>query len=279
MKLHELKEAAALPGLMGRMVYNQVELEDIPAIISKHCRNSISNLQDKHFLYRGDRNANFFTSAAIVDPTRSSRKSQNTTNFYTLILDNTSSMREFPKRSNSLICSTHANKAQAYSKDGLAESGMFIVVPFDDVKIGCVNHDDIWDVQMDSLAPGRPSSLLHMNDMWRHFGNFLSKKNLDSISQYDWTSFEKVDQLLRENDDAVKCLQSAFSIKSADLQMFREQGFLKRIDEIYSPSKLGFDVTSAPSYPWYKGEQWVGGKCLLIKHEEYPKIESAIMDI
>jgi hypothetical protein len=129
---------------------------------------------------------------------------------------------------------------------------------------------------MDSLVPGRASSLLYMNEMWRHFGNFLTKKNLDSISQYDWASFEKVDQLLRENNDALNCLQSAFAVKSVDLQMFRESGLLKRIDEIYSPSKLGFDVTTSHSSPWYKGEQWVGGKSLLIKAEDYAKIESAV---
>lgn len=72
-----------------------------------------------------------------TDPTKVERKSANTYNHYTLLLDNLPSWRWYPKRSRSLICSTSQSRATKYGT-------VYLVLPFNEAKIGVCSKDDIW---------------------------------------------------------------------------------------------------------------------------------------
>lgn len=88
-------------------------------------------------IYRGIRN--FTGEYGIVDPkSASERRSANTMNHTTLLVDNLPSWKRFPKRSQSIICSTNFANAQSYGP-------IHLVYPTDQCDIGVVPSMDMWD--------------------------------------------------------------------------------------------------------------------------------------
>jgi len=49
-----------------------------------------------------------------VKPAEYSRKSRNTSNYYTLIMDHSQKWKQYPKGSKSIICTTSRSKAENY---------------------------------------------------------------------------------------------------------------------------------------------------------------------
>lgn len=90
-----------------------------------------------HHIYRGldeKDNAFLFADPATSHP----RTSANTTNHYTLLIDNLPSWKSYPKRSQSFICSTVLEGAEKF---GIP----FAVFPPDGTTIGIAPDDDIWN--------------------------------------------------------------------------------------------------------------------------------------
>ena len=76
-----------------------------------------------------------------IDPKKGSpRRSANTLNFYTLWMDNYGTFKSFPKRSQSVICSTDFFKAQGYGMN------VYVLLPKNRSKIGVVKSRDIFDI-------------------------------------------------------------------------------------------------------------------------------------
>jgi len=76
-----------------------------------------------------------------IDPKKGKeRRSANTLNFYTLWMDNYGTFKDYPKRGQSIICSTDYMKAVSYGKN------QYIVLPQDGSKIGVVKSEDIFSL-------------------------------------------------------------------------------------------------------------------------------------
>lgn len=73
-----------------------------------------------------------------TDPKLLKRKSQYTSNHYTLLLSNLPVWRNWPKRDQSLICSTSFEYARNYGD-------LYIVLPKNGSKIGICPNNDIWN--------------------------------------------------------------------------------------------------------------------------------------
>ena len=86
-------------------------------------------------IYRG---VHGYGDYAFIDPSKSNRPrvSANTGNHYTLIMDNSSSWKSYPKRSKSLICSTDEGYAIDFGKT-------YRVYPINGGKIGVCPYRDI----------------------------------------------------------------------------------------------------------------------------------------
>lgn len=275
MKLQELKEAAFMGSLIFHTSEKTKSVDGIADIIKSHCSDIVEHLVGDRLLFRGDKNGYFYGAGAIVDPTVTSRISQNTSNFYTLIMDNIPSMSKYPKRSNSLICTTNLQKAEDYQG---AESNLFVVIPFNGEKIGCTNQQDIWDSPLRLFD--KAFGLMFANSRWEHLRKDL-KNNADfNMSDKSWESFERLASLLKTEagDLHAKQLQISFGIPNKDIHYYR-QNFLEHLNEAYSPDKLGFELTTSKQHSWFMGEQWVGGRCLLIKHEEYLDMKDELLDL
>src|SRR5574344_698462 len=68
------------------------------------------------------------------------RRSTDTNNYYTEILDNSPDWRDYPKRSKSFICSV----AQARAKSCSNGHDFYVVLPLNDPVIGVCGTNDIW---------------------------------------------------------------------------------------------------------------------------------------
>jgi hypothetical protein len=95
----------------------------------------------------------------FVDPkSKSPRQSRNTNNIYTLIVDNHQAWQGFPKRSESLICSTDTSKTSRYGDT-------YLILPYKDAKIGICPDSDFWS-SFDRNADDVNTTIEEMFDLY-----------------------------------------------------------------------------------------------------------------
>jgi len=103
----------------------------------------LENIKDITPIYRGlsgnkyrDRDDKLYKSL-LIDPSKHKRIARNTDNYYINILDNSPYWKGYPKRSESIICSTDYNRASAYGAVyrviPLEEDSKCVVCPESDV--------------------------------------------------------------------------------------------------------------------------------------------------
>lgn len=100
-------------------------------------------------IFRGHNIGN--SLAAIAEPKTGVRKSQNTANYYTILLDNNPHLKDFPKRSESFICHTDPSRASEYENEGGGRETC-LVLPKNGAKIAIANRYDIWDVRVPFIS-------------------------------------------------------------------------------------------------------------------------------
>jgi hypothetical protein len=218
-------------------------------------------LEEDEPIYRGDRNAGFKDQLdkhgfALVDTSATERQSQNTSNYYTVILDNMPGREDFPKRSRSFICSTNQERSLSYASYDPAR--LLRVIPFDGVKIGAVNRGDMWDTEIKLYDDTQ--DIETWNDVFAHAR--LEEK---------WSSFVEFDAQLKRNDEkAVAAFDRAFGD-------YPHNDFLKRLIAAYSPKETGHTAHTTKNLKDAKrGEVWVGGKCVLISNSMWAKLRKAL---
>jgi len=194
-----------------------------------------------------------------ANPTQTVRKSQNTTNFYTLLMDNLASWKNYPKRSRALICATSEGRAMDY---GYA----YVVLPEGNPMIGVCGENDLWD----------------------SFPNVMSTLNLGGMDRFNEVIGSIADGYgLRMDDDDyqsfIKDLEKADEYRAQGLELDRSavnRGFYRAIEYLFKqkvplirtfeslmmPSKNGFDLTSlgnlnATSHQgkevWFNSPAWL----------------------
>lgn len=72
-----------------------------------------------------------------TDPKLSTRKSRNTTNHYTILMDNLPVWSAYPKRSKSLVCSTDYWVASGYGR-------IYAIIPKQGAVFGVCSRSDLW---------------------------------------------------------------------------------------------------------------------------------------
>jgi len=125
-------------------------------------------------IYRGVDNEDDFL---FSDPRKGvERKSANTGNYYTWLMDHLSSWTEYPRRSYSLICATSKSISENFGYP-------FYVFPFDGAKIGVCSEEDLWG--------GFPK-------LKKYGGSDF--ENLDDFNSYLSDMFTSMDDLLEGGD-------------------------------------------------------------------------------
>lgn len=171
MRAHELIEDRMYGDQPRRTI--PLDLDSAIRLIKENCSDALKEERIGNRIYRG---INLDADAAYFDPSSARpRRSRNTDNFVTLIMDNSPPWQAYPKRSRSMICTGALNKARAYGH-------VYMVLPYNGVKIGIAPKYDIWDGFDDSTGMEVPDINIHLQTM-------VSDIIGEELSQTDWEEF------------------------------------------------------------------------------------------
>lgn len=239
--------------------YNAGELTALVDIVRDNCKDSIWMIKENKPIWRGSLDTSFEGAGAVVDTTATQRRSQNTSNHYTVIFDNHPDRKDFPKRSRSFICSTDMQRASSYARNNNERT--FAIIPFDGAKIGAVNSKDMWDTVIDLFA--RSEDIETFNEYW---------DQLDIEPTIE--SFEEFGKRLKDGyrDDQTKFV-SAFPY--ADM-ISASEDFMGEIWKAYSAKSTGHTAYTTSTFSHIpQSEVWVGGKVVMIKKSEWAEFKKA----
>ena len=248
-----------------------IDLHEALSIIKTECGNTISKINNIP-IYRGAdfKNSNFFvgSSAAGTD-----RKSANTQNYYTLIVDNDPRWKEYPKRGKSFICSTASYIADAYGVIGL-------VIPFDNANVGICPEEDYWLSFKTSFMDLQIADAFEGLDTLNDFANMLlqahdlSSANVQTISElkaiFSKITFDSTQKIINNSDDKyVKKQAENYSDQIEKLKKF--DSLYDMYYEVLSPTKNKFKQSKASSIKNLGNETeiFIEGKCLFLTNNFY----------
>lgn len=229
--------------------------EDGIELMKKHASDAMWMLETKRPIYRGI-GRKITDDISIADPSKSERVSSNTMNYYTIILDNHPEMKDFPKRSKSFIASTNIMRAAGYASDEYNQ--LYVLIPFNGVKIGIVPEEDIWDVTVNFL--GQKIGIEEMNTSFDTLD--VLSRSIDDIE----TFAEKI------KNDTRRYVLFAHEFKSSKITDYKlwnaRQDLMKVIWDAYSPkhTRLTVETTATMDRTLPNNEVWIGGKCLCIRY-------------
>lgn len=242
--------------------YEERSFEQVIELLESNCSDAVRLIKKDLMFWRGERNTSFVkdNGFALADPSKTVRRSQNTSNYYTLMMDSNPAMTEFPKRSRSFIVSTD----NAYAKNFLRreeDSGRetFALVPFNGVKIGVVPAEDIWEIDNVSVFGGRYS----MTDFEYEFKNLGIDEDLSKMKKFH-------DLLKAGDEETISRVKEQFpKISDADMNDFMG-AFWDGLN------RSGFKCFTTADMPialvMGSHEAWIGGKSLLVTESMWYKL-------
>ena len=182
----------------------------------------------------------------MVDPTKGhERESRNTTNHYTLLMDNLKAWSKYPKRGKSIICSTDVSKAKGYGYSG----NTFRVFPYDNAKIGLAPERDIWD------------SFGYISRYFDTADGFNFHLNQEDVMDTSWAVLKKgIERLqIKVNRDR-KGFYDNNNLINRYVEDYMDRGIsiMDFITEILDPSINGFKIVKPGTPMPIKREVWVG---------------------
>lgn len=244
---------------ISKKKYKKKELEigKVADYLRKNCSQFLSNNLDTP-LYRGTW-SEYESGAVKIDTASGTRRSENTWNYYTLLMDNSPYFAEWPKRSKSLICSTNHRTASDYGY-------VMALIPEDGAKIGIVPAEDIWHVSFDFTDI--------FNDGYeKHKMDYEKLPYVMKQLGFPDTSY---DQLVKHTTKP--SFKEAFKEKFPDSKISPEE-FIPYLLEKMAPENLGMHMRTTENFRaagFGRNECWVEGKCVLIEYERYEQIKAAL---
>lgn len=137
MRFYEIAEAILDPKKAAKYT-KPITIPKALAIAQTHCSDALNTyLQTGKSLYKGL--DNFYNNFYAMDSSQIARRSQNTTNIYTIFTSQFSKeWKQYPPRERSFICSTSTRYAGNYGT-------VFCIFPENGTNIGICPSYDMWD--------------------------------------------------------------------------------------------------------------------------------------
>lgn len=111
---------------------NIIDVKKAVTLLNANCKDGLKAISNGGLLYRGFKHKN---AVMTIDTTNGERTSRDTNNLYQVMMDTSSELKDYPKRSHSLICSTDINEAGSYGS-------VMVIIPFDGTELAITNCDD-----------------------------------------------------------------------------------------------------------------------------------------
>lgn len=232
----------------GRSI--SISLEQAMETIRENCKDF---LKKGSILYRGvyDRDQ----IALSVSPSDFKRKSRNTDNYYTLLIDNHPDWKSYPKRSKSIICTTDLKYATNMGTP-------YRVFPFDGSKLGICPKADMWesfDLDVESLQ-------YLMDDINSMIHNFTKYDESDIETYTDLLQlFNKFDEYKSEFNIDRYMFDTFFDFKLFEPYFETDVNFIDFILEILDPKRHKFQLQTTKTFSSPKNrEVWTDGTSILL---------------
>lgn len=116
---------------------SEIKLDKILEFLEKNCSIALENFRQNIIIYRGVSSKTAETNIFVTKPLE--RISYGSPNVYTRLMSGVlPSWKNYPKRSESFICTTSKNYSSTFGKP-------YIIFPFNNPKIGICTEEDLWD--------------------------------------------------------------------------------------------------------------------------------------
>ena len=247
-----LKEAQVTP-------YQHEDLEVAKAVevLNTYCRQSLALVQQDKPIWRGMDGHD--AEIVMIDPSTGERKSQNTTNHYTQLMDNSPYFKGWPRRSKSFICSSGRSYAAAFG------STMYTIFPYDGVKIAVCPERDLWDSQI--TVPEFGDSF-HGNSYRASASDFNSW--LHGILRLP----PDYEGMVAEINDP-----TSIACRKAAVYGIEPNQIMPILQKALSPEKIGFKLYSIQEYvaaDLPDNELWISGPVIAIRGDMYKRFREAV---
>jgi len=218
--------------------------------LNEKCPKNLKYTLNGHVLKRGtDHSKNYFMGNSLKGEMR---RSANTTNYYTLMIDNSKYWKDYPKRSKSFICATY--KPNYNYND-------YVVIPYDNTKMGVCPSQDMWDGFVKQLKGDSLESFnIHLDhmfnvsldeDSWKILKNQLNNPNfIDENYNFRYDFMHKWYNDYQENENE--------NVKFTDYW-----------EKAFDPKKNEFKLVNSLNKLPENNEIWFSGKALFIIEKEW----------
>jgi len=227
-------------------------------------------------IYRGDALDGY--PIAFVDPASGgARRSANTDNYYTLIIDNSDAWHDYPPRSRSLICSSSKHTASEYGEN------LYMVVPVNGSKVAQCQANDFWGAFDDQeyVIMGLGNLNLGLELLLQRFN---SAKKFDRSYDQLIDAIESVDEVYEtsglEGLEA-EIAKNKFAIDSEFLRLVFEGekkygSLLNALEQYLDPKANKIDLFTTKNLNLEDDrEVWTNGKSYLIELDHIDQAFSA----
>lgn len=187
-----------------------------------------------------------------INPKKESpRKSANTQNYYTLLIDNSPKWKDYPKRSQSLICATSKWSSYGYN---------YNVFPYDGSKIGVASDSDFW------FSFSKTLKNVMVNDFNIQLINLMDNFNILDFDDKSYSeikkSFDIFDMYAKHNGIP----ETINKIKRLSIKWIENYkgDLMKTVSDVLDPNKNGFSLKKIGDSLPKDREVWTDGECILV---------------
>lgn len=246
-----------------------ISIKDAVDIIKNNCTEFLKDKKSRIFRGLGDNDSSYL----LVKPSEGLlRRSANTDNHYTLLIDHSKRWDGFPKRSKSIICTTNGETACNYGF-------LYVVIPFDNAKIGVCPLSDIWySFKMDINEFVQDLSRVGVSDY--DFDAMLAgleslgKRIIESKGKIDYDkssgglSSDWLFSKLTDHPDLLSISKSYYK----EWESNNSLSFYDFLDNLFDPKRNKFKVES------YEGiikmgdfdqEVWTDSNCVMVLAKDF----------
>ena len=228
--------------------------------IKKNAKDALKKSMDGNYIYRGIERKD---DALIIDPKKSKRTSRYVgSNYYTMLIDNLPSWKQYPKRSQSIIGTTDRNKGESYSAD---IGTPYIVFPKDGSKIAVAPKSDIFYSFSVMLNSTRNTTMAGWSDNIKLLDNKITGKRSDKSWKDMLKFFKSIDNKKEQINDLIKLYYYDF--------LLDKNGAFNAFDKIMHPKRNGFSLhTMGASTLPIDREVWTDGECVMLSYQSFNQL-------
>jgi len=229
-----------------------IQYGDVGHILNTKCKKAVKAYLDGSRIYRGISSESINNFLYINPKKHKPRKSKNTSNHYTLINDNSPGWKKYPKRSESIICTTDFTYATEYG------SKVYVVLPYDGAKIGVCPDEDYWDSFTNVDVP-------NMDSFNNQLGLLFEQVHIpfdDSSYKGIKLGFKMFDAIIKNGRESIdSLLKDGYSILDGYTDY---NNMLLHIQELLHPDNNNFILSKVGQKLPKNREVWTDSESVLI---------------